>query len=103
MTFNPPQFEMSESGKEFQRALAEQFARFYDAIEHLTSERDEARLLYCNQLSPIDPHKVAEKWKWNCFNSNEEKFWDALDRVRKTPSRSEAMDRLSQLDEECGL
>ena len=103
MKFDPPQFEMSESGKAFQKALAAEFARFYDIIDKLTAERDEARILYCNQLSPIDPHKVAEKWKWNCFNSGEEKFWDALDRVRNTPSRSQAMERLSQLDEECGL
>jgi hypothetical protein len=34
---------MSESGKEFQKALAAEFARFYDIIDKLTAERDEAR------------------------------------------------------------
>lgn len=77
-------------------------AELWERINSLTSERDEARLLYCNQLSPIDPHKVAEKWKWDCFNSENEKFWDALDRVRKNPSQ-QAMDELARLDMECGL
>jgi hypothetical protein len=34
---------MSESGKAFQQALAAQFARFYETIDRLTAERDEAR------------------------------------------------------------
>lgn len=66
-------------------------------------ERDEARLLYCDKLSPIDPHRVAEKWRWDCFKNEKETFWDALDRVRNTPSRTQAMDRLAKLDEELGL
>jgi hypothetical protein len=43
MKFEPPQFEMSESGKAFQKALAVQFAQLYDIIDKLTAERDEAR------------------------------------------------------------
>ena len=73
--------------------------RLIDALR----ERDEARLLYCNQLSPADPHKIAEKWRWDCFKNEQEKFWDALDRVRGTPSRTQAMDNLAKLDEELGL
>ena len=75
----------------------------YEAIGRLTAERNEARVLYCNQLSPVDPHKIAEKWRWDCFKDEQEKFWDALDRVRGTPSRTQAMDRIAQLDEEMGL
>jgi hypothetical protein len=95
MTFDPPQFEMSESGKEFQKALAAQYERFYGIIDRLTAERDEAR----REVSFLRPsvclgaqtaHEYAESRGWDCFE-------------KPKTEQQKAMDRLSQLDEECGL
>lgn len=43
-----------------------------DAIERLIQERDEARRLYCEKMSPGDPPKHAEKWRWDCYGKFEE-------------------------------
>jgi hypothetical protein len=70
MKFDPPQFEMSESGRAFQQALAAQFARFYEAIDRLTAERDEARRMYCGRVSrdvPLDAFDIAKNHGWDCF------------------------------------
>jgi hypothetical protein len=75
MKFDPPQFEMSESGKEFQKALAAQFARFYETIDRLTAERDETR----REVSFLRPsvclgaqtaQEYAESRGWDCFKEN---------------------------------
>jgi hypothetical protein len=75
MKFDPPQFEMSESGKAFQQALAAQFARFYEAIDRLTAERDEAR----REVSFLRPsvclgsqtaHEYADARGWDCFKED---------------------------------
>jgi hypothetical protein len=61
-----------------------------EQVARLTAERDEARIMYCNNLSPADPHKIAEKWRWNCFAHDKETWVEALD-------------RLAKMDEENGL
>ncbi len=67
-------------------------------------QRDEARLLYCDRQSPADPHKAAEKWGWDCFKNDSEKFWDAWNRITSAHrKRPEPLDRLARLDEEVGF
>jgi len=77
MKFDPPQFEMSESGKAFQQALAAQFARLYETIDRLTAERDEARREVCEcKCSPPKtpffgaPQELAEVNGWDCFKED---------------------------------
>ena len=43
-----------------------------DTIERLIQERDEARRLYCERMSPADPPKHAEKWRWDCYGKFDE-------------------------------
>ena len=38
----------------------------------LRAERDEARRLYCEKMSPGDPPKHAEKWRWDCYGEFDE-------------------------------
>jgi len=52
-------------------------------IKRLRLERDEARIMYCDKLSPADPHKIAEKWRWDCFAHDKETWLEALDRINK--------------------
>jgi hypothetical protein len=46
--------------------------RAIEIIKTLTAERDEARRLYCEKMSPGDPPKHAEKWRWDCYGKFEE-------------------------------
>jgi len=79
MKFDPPQFEMSESGKAFQKALAAEFARFYDTIDKLTAERDEARREVCHVFQTDlfrdagmfrTANSVAVERGWSCFKED---------------------------------
>ena len=65
-------------------------------IEKLRKELDEVRALYCEKLSPADPQKVAEKWRWDCFD-NGKNAWLLPEKCK------ECMDKLAELDEELGL
>lgn len=58
-------------------------------IKRLRLERDKARIMYCDKLSPIDPHKVAEKWRWNCFAHDKETWVEALDRLAELERENE--------------
>jgi hypothetical protein len=50
-------------------------------LDRVCNERDLARILYCDKASPSDPHKIADKWGWDCFKNDKETFWDAIDRI----------------------
>jgi tRNA(Ile)-lysidine synthase TilS/MesJ len=54
-------------------------------------ERDEVRALYCKQLSPADPQKIAEKWRWDCFD-NGKNAW-------LLPEKKQLLDKLVELEE----
>lgn len=72
--------------------LAKKFAELYSMIDYLKNELDEVRALYCERLSPADPQKIAEKWRWDCFD-NGKNAW-------LLPESKKAMDRLVELGEE---
>jgi hypothetical protein len=63
-----------------------------DYSNKLKNELDEVRALYCEKLSPADPQKVAEKWRWDCFD-NGKNAW-------LLPESKRTMDRLVELGEE---
>lgn len=71
MKFDPPKFEMSESGLDFTKALAAQFARLYETIDRLTAERDEARREVCEWEHHWDKTSseqyYADKRGWDCY------------------------------------
>jgi hypothetical protein len=67
-----------------------------ETIIELTKDLDEVRALYCEKLSPADPQKVAEKWRWDCFD-NGKNAWLLPEKCK------ECMDKLAELDEELGL
>jgi len=75
-----------------QIVLAKKFAELYGMIDYLKNELDEVRALYCEKLSPADPQKVAEKWRWDCFD-NGKNAW-------LLPESKRTMDRLVELGEE---
>jgi hypothetical protein len=67
-----------------------------EKILELIKDLDEVRALYCEKLSPADPQKVAEKWRWDCFD-NGKNAWLLPEKCK------ECMDKLAELDEELGL
>jgi hypothetical protein len=67
-----------------------------ETIIELTKELDEVRALYCEKLSPADPQKVAEKWRWDCFD-NGKNSWLLPEKCKS------CMDKLAELDEELDL
>jgi hypothetical protein len=67
-----------------------------EKILELTKDLDEVRALYCEKLSPADPQKVAEKWRWDCFD-NGKNAWLLPEKCK------DCMDKLAELDEELGL
>lgn len=67
------------------------------ARDVLIKERDEVRALYCQKLSPVDPQKVAEKWRWDCFDNGKNSWLLPKSKCK------ECMDKLAELDEELGL
>lgn len=71
--------------------LAKKFAELYSMIDYLKNELDEVRALYCERLSPADPQKIAEKWRWDCFD-NGKNAW-------LLPEKKQLLDKLVELDE----
>jgi superfamily II helicase len=67
-----------------------------EKILELTKDLDKVRALYCEKLSPADPQKVAEKWRWDCFD-NGKNAWLLPEKCK------DCMDKLAELDEELGL
>ena len=67
-----------------------------DYSNKLKNELDEVRALYCQKLSPADPQKIAEKWRWDCFD-NGKNAWLLPEKCK------DCMDKLAELDEELGL
>jgi hypothetical protein len=67
------------------------FNQVVEYIKELRVERDEVRALYCKQLSPADPQKIAEKWRWDCFD-NGKNAW-------LLPEKKQLLDKLVELDE----
>ena len=72
-------------------ALAKKFAELYSMIDSLKNELDEVRALYCERLSPADPQKIAEKWRWDCFD-NGKNAW-------LLPEKKQLLNKLIELEE----
>ena len=71
------------------------FNQVVEYIKELRKERDEVRALYCQKLSPADPQKIAEKWRWDCFDNGKNSWL--------LPEKKQLLDKLAELDEELGL
>jgi hypothetical protein len=77
---------------------ASHIAELKEQIKTLRTERDEARRWFCQHVELSlggDGTRVAGGHGWDCFKNKTP--------VTDSRSANAALDRLSQLDEECGL
>ena len=63
---------IDDAADEIER-LRELLQNAYESAKTLTADRDEARRLYCERMSPGDPPRHAERWRWDCYGAFEDR------------------------------